>query len=689
VDEHSEPLQMDGFACLRDSEAHYRLLFEDSPVAMWEEDHSAVKAYIDELLASGVTDIAGFLGRDLEAYEHCVRLARVLNVNRAAAELYDAASVQELVERADEVDLQTETREIRRFWAALAEGRTSATYEDTARSLTGRRLVSRETCMVAPGHEETWDLVYIVEVDVTRRAQAEAALVHANRLLTVSSQINQMMVSQTSTEGLLSEACRIFVESGGFAGAWIGLIAHDEGRIVPVAVAGGSLDEVEALGVRFDDSPAGRGPTGRAVRSGRPVICEDLQADATTAPWHEAARAHGLRSAARVPLRRNGEVIGVLDVYATERGAIAQDDVGLLEELAGDLAFSLKALEHAAAREAAEAALRRSQERYRRIIMTAAEGLVVLDAERRILLVNDEFCRLLGYSAEELMGASPDLYLFPSELPVHLERWQDRRAGEPGRRELRLRRKDGSPRWVLASTQPIIDEGERFAGVLAMFTDIHERRRADEHARRTLQRLRLSIEAAVKTLARTVEIRDPYTAGHQERVAELAVAIGRRLELRSRTMTSLRIGALIHDIGKIGIPAEILSKPTALNALEWNLIIEHPQRGYEVLREMRFPGPVATIVRQHHERLDGSGYPQGLSGGKINICARIIAVADVVEAMSSHRPYRPARGIEAALAEIEAGRGGLFDPRAVDACLALFREEGFAFSASGSHELLR
>ncbi len=225
---------------------------------------------------------------------------------------------------------------------------------------------------------------------------------------------------------------------------------------------------------------------------------------------------------------------------------------------------------------------------------------------------------------------------------------------------------------------------EFIASSAGMLTDMGReglmKEQAEQRLRRTLERLRKSVDAAVGALTHTVEMRDPYTAGHQERVSELSVAIGRKLALRSRSITSLRIAGLIHDLGKIAVPAEILSKPGALTEHEWRLLREHPETAFRILREMRFPGPVARIVRDHHERLDGSGYPRGITGEAVHVESRIIAVADVVEAMSSHRPYRPALGIGAALAEIQAGRDTTLDSQAVDACVDLFRRDGFAFS---------
>jgi putative nucleotidyltransferase with HDIG domain len=183
--------------------------------------------------------------------------------------------------------------------------------------------------------------------------------------------------------------------------------------------------------------------------------------------------------------------------------------------------------------------------------------------------------------------------------------------------------------------------------------------------------------STVKVATTLGEMRDPYTAGHQRRVAEIAVAIGAELGFDAHRQEGLRVAGYLHDIGKITIPAEILSKPGKLNALEYSLIQGHAQSSYDVLNGVQFPWPVAETARQHHERVDGSGYPQGLKGESILLEARIMGVADVIEAMSSHRPYRPGLGVDNALAEIERGRGRIYDAEVVDACLRLFREKGY------------
>jgi len=209
--------------------------------------------------------------------------------------------------------------------------------------------------------------------------------------------------------------------------------------------------------------------------------------------------------------------------------------------------------------------------------------------------------------------------------------------------------------------------------------EIDHRKHTQKELQESLGRLTGIIDGTVMAIATMVEKRDPYTSGHQARVAELARAIGRELGLPPDRLEGLYIASAIHDIGKISLPAEILSKPSQLSSIEKSLIQVHAQAGYDILRMVDFPWPVATIVLQHHERLNGTGYPQGLAGDTILQEARIVGVADVVETMSSHRPYRPSIGLEKALEEITTHRGVLYDPAAVDACLKVIREKSFEF----------
>ena len=211
----------------------------------------------------------------------------------------------------------------------------------------------------------------------------------------------------------------------------------------------------------------------------------------------------------------------------------------------------------------------------------------------------------------------------------------------------------------------------------AMQYEIAERMRTEKVSKQSMKKLRAAMEGTINAVASTVETRDPYTAGHQRRVANLAAAIAREMGLPEPRIDGIRLAGIIHDLGKISVPSEILSKPGPLSELEFNLVKPHPRIGHDILKTIEFPWPIAQIVLQHHERMDGSGYPQGLSGKDILMEARILGVADIVEAMAANRPYRPILGIDKALTEISEKRGVLYDAAVVDACLRLFAEKGY------------
>jgi HD-GYP domain-containing protein (c-di-GMP phosphodiesterase class II) len=239
------------------------------------------------------------------------------------------------------------------------------------------------------------------------------------------------------------------------------------------------------------------------------------------------------------------------------------------------------------------------------------------------------------------------------------------------------RRADGTdfPAMVLLSR--IENGGTRL--LQATVRDISDQKRIEEEIQRILENLRKSFSTIIQVLVSAVEVRDPYTSGHQTRSADLARAIATEMGLPQEKIEGIRMAGSIHDIGKLSIPSDILSKPTKLSELEFSLIKEHSRKGYEMLKDVESPWPLAEIVYQHHERMDGSGYPRNLKGAEMLIEARILAVADVVEAMASHRPYRAGLGIDAALSEIEKNRGIFYDDAVADACLRLFREKGFKF----------
>ncbi len=253
------------------------------------------------------------------------------------------------------------------------------------------------------------------------------------------------------------------------------------------------------------------------------------------------------------------------------------------------------------------------------------------------------------------------------------------KGGRPYVREYRINCRDGKVLWIQERSQIVLNHIGRIDYISGVLFDISRRKRGEEALKKSLRRLRNAFRGTVKALSSTLEMRDPYTSGHQMRVTLLACAIGKKMGFSEDQLEAMRIIGSLHDIGKIAVPSEILNKPGKVNEHEFSLIKMHAEAAFNILKDIDFPCQIAEAIAQHHERLDGSGYPKGLSGPEILLQARILAVADVVEAMSSHRPYRPGLGLEAALKEITQKKGILYDPEVVDVCVRLFKEEGFTF----------
>jgi PAS domain S-box-containing protein/putative nucleotidyltransferase with HDIG domain len=301
------------------------------------------------------------------------------------------------------------------------------------------------------------------------------------------------------------------------------------------------------------------------------------------------------------------------------------------------------------------------------------DGVVVLNMQNRIVDLNPAAERLAGYASSEALGLPVEQVW--ANWPSHIVLSEQ---ASPTVEELILAR-SGERKTYNLHPYTIPDQKNRPLNKVVLMIETTERKRVEEQIRQSHVRLKRSFEAIVKTISATVEIRDAYTAGHQQRVAQLAGGIARELGLSGDRVHEIYTAAIIHDIGKIQVPSEILSKPGKLSQPEFSLIKGHSQVGYDILKNADFPYPLSQWVLEHHERLNGSGYPNGLTAGQISLEGKILAVADVVEAMASHRPYRPSLGIENALAEISEQKGVLYDADVADACLKLFKEEEFKF----------
>lgn len=340
-------------------------------------------------------------------------------------------------------------------------------------------------------------------------------------------------------------------------------------------------------------------------------------------------------------------------------------------------------------REKLEVSLKRSEKTLRSYIKKAPIGIFVVSAQGRYIEANMMACQMMGRTKKEVLGLSLTDYLVPDQAEKGYADFLELQDKGTLSAEYKVRKKDGQEYWInLFGTK--IDAN----CYLAFCIDISASKLAGENLEQLShdlnvltkelevknEKLYLRLQQTINTISKIGEMKDAYTAGHQRKVSLLACAIAKEMKLSDDVIYNISIGALIHDIGKVQIPSDILNKPGKISDLEYQILQSHVEYSYEIVREIDFPQQIIEMIHQHHERLDGSGYPQKLMGEQIITESRILAVADVVEAMMSHRPYRTALGIDAAIDEITMHRGEKYDSKVVDACIRLFRERGFSFS---------
>jgi len=329
-----------------------------------------------------------------------------------------------------------------------------------------------------------------------------------------------------------------------------------------------------------------------------------------------------------------------------------------------------------------EGKLRCEEQLFRALAEQSSDIIILVNQEGTITYANPALDRALGFKAEEMIGASGFEHVHPDDLKYLTDAF-NLLAGDKNapvqRSEMRLRHKDGSWRTFEAVASNLVNNNVVEA-VIVNYRDIAGRKKKEAERNEDFKRIKKTLQATIQSIAMIVETKDPYTNGHQQRVSHLAQSIASEMDLTEDRQAFVRTSSIIHDLGKVSVPSEILSKQKKLSELEFKLIKMHSQTGYNILKDIDFPWPVADVVLQHHERINGTGYPQNIQGEAILLEARILAVADVVEAMSSSRPYRPALGISFALDEIFKHKGILYDTNVVDACLKLFHEKKYVLT---------
>lgn len=412
----------------------------------------------------------------------------------------------------------------------------------------------------------------------------------------------------------------------------------------------------------------GIGLPGRAWVNGQPAIwINDVLTDSNFPRAPVAAKA-GLHGAVAFPLTERGKIVGVI-VFFSKR--IKPQDKNTYHTIA-DIGIRIGSF---MSQKKAEELLHASEHKYRTILEATIDFVCTFNADGRIIYINKGGRKLIGIDeAENFLHLSiSDCYskwMYDAIVnnAVSTAASKDIWVGEAV-----LQCRDGREIPVLQ----VIIVHKNLQGTVEYYSviarDITERMKLEKELKKSLEDLQKTLDGTIEAIALMCEVRDPYTSGHEKRVAQLACAIAEEIGLSEDKRKGVHVSAFLHDIGKIAAPSEILCKPSELSVHEYSIVKTHSEVGYSILKNVKFPWPVAQIVLQHHEMLDGSGYPAGLKGEEILMEARVIAVADTVEAMVNHRPYRPALGINYALREISRNRGVLYDPKVVDACIKIFK----------------
>ena len=543
-------------------------------------------------------------------------------------------------------------------------------------------------------------------VDVTEKRMAEETILKQLQSLSALFHGAQQLAERLDLQAAAKEVARICVEVLGASLAWLGRKEPDGGVRV-ISQFPEDHPYPSSISVRWDETPEGQGPTGRAIRGGNPEICSDILQEPSFAPWRDAAQTHGFKSSLAIPLITRGKVFGALNVYSPIPGFFAPDTIEVFQALAN---LAAAALENVRLFAETTSRLKKVQA-LRNIDMAITSSLdprvtlrVLLDEVTTqlrvdaadVLLLNPysqvlEYAAGRGFKGRKIEATRMRLgegYAGRAALERRVMEVRDLTQAEDFvRKELLL--EEGFVSFYCA---PMVSKG-RVLGVLETFHRSHldggeewveflealagqaaiavDNANMFSELERSAIQLREAYDATIEGWSRAMDLRDRETEGHSQRVAELTVRIARAMGVAEEEIVHIRRGALLHDMGKMAIPDHILLKPGPLDPEEWEIMRKHPVYAFEMLSPISYLRPALDIPYCHHEKWDGSGYPRGLKGDQIPLAARIFAVVDVWDALTSDRPYRPAWPKEKVIEEIKAGAGTHFDPRVVEVFLSI------------------
>jgi len=492
-------------------------------------------------------------------------------------------------------------------------------------------------------------------------------------------EIGQYACSLLDTELLLKYVLTAVEKNLEFSRGMVMLANSERTRLVYMCGYGNSSEQEDYLrNTKFSlDNPNSRGAFAVSFKQQIPFLINDVrEIEKDLSPKSlEFARKMAIRSFICVPITYEGRSEGVLavDSLRSDR-TLNETDISLLMGIASQIGISINTTR-------IYEKLREREKRFRILAESAPDIIFTLDTEGMLTYVNPVWKKILGHEQGEVVGKYLTEFVQEQDSNHLIELFRKVRDHKETQMDilLTLTSCSGAEHSFSFNCAPNIAEDGHVDSLVGIFKDVTDLRRSEVELKKSYEKLELALSSTISVISLIVESRDPYTAGHQSRVANLASAIAREMGLSEDRVKMIKMAGLIHDIGKINVPAEILSRPGKLNAIEFSLIKIHPETGYSILSKVDFPAPIAQIVYQHHEKMDGSGYPLKISGDQIILEARIITVADVVEAMAGHRPYRPALGIEKALDEIRIGRGVVYDAAVADACISLFSTNRFHF----------